>query len=112
MVFSNLSDIPREEILPGILIRHIYLKSTLVSIIEYAPDAVIPLHRHLHEQISLVLEGEVEETVGKEKKKMGVGGVVSVASNILHSSKAGKKGAKVLCAASPVTKPYKFEPEE
>jgi quercetin dioxygenase-like cupin family protein len=112
MVFSNLKDVSVEEILPGIKVRHIYFKTMLVTMIEFAPKAEIPSHRHLHEQVSLVLEGEIEAVVGKEKKKLGVGGIVSVASNVLHSSKATSKGAKVLCSSSPVTKPYKFEPEE
>ncbi|MCX7703449.1 MAG: cupin domain-containing protein [Planctomycetota bacterium] len=108
--FSHLNDVPSEEVTPGVRVRHIYLKNTLLSIIEYAPNASIPTHRHPHEQISLVLEGTVEETIGKEKKRLRKGGIASVRSDVLHSSKAGRNGAKVLCAASPVTKPYTFEP--
>jgi len=112
MPFLRLEDVPTEEVLPGVKVQFIYLKSTMFCVIEYAPGAAIPPHRHLHEQIALVIEGEIEATVGGETERVGAGGVVRAESNVIHSSKALENGAKVICASSPVMKPYKFEPEE
>lgn len=111
MPFLKLDDVPAEDVLPGIRVKFVYLKSTMFCVIEYAPNAIVPSHRHLHEQISLVLEGEIEATVAGETRRVGVGGIVRVESNVIHSSKALADGAKVVCASSPVMKPYKFEPE-
>jgi|GEM_PF-1834725 quercetin dioxygenase-like cupin family protein len=110
MVFSNLRRVPAEKMLPGVKVRHIYLKGMLVSVVEYEPNAMLVRHEDTGAQISIVLEGEVEAVVGKEKKRVKAGGIVFVPPHTPHSMRAFKEGAKVVCTSSPVTKPYVFEP--
>jgi len=110
MPFFNLDSVVAEQVAPGVKVRNIYLKSTMMSVVDYDDGAVIPPHRHLHEQISFVVEGEIEESVEGKTKVLKAGDVVAVPSNVLHSSRALKK-SRVICSSSPVMKPYKFKGE-
>ena len=111
MPFLSLDAIEAEEVVPGVRVRNVYLKSTMLSFIEYEPGAEVPEHRHLHEQIGVVLEGELEATVDGQTRKVGEGGVIAVPSNVLHSSKALTK-VRFVCCSSPVMRPYKFGPDD
>jgi len=111
MPFHSIPSLPEDEVLPGVKVRNVYLKSTMFSVIDYEPGARIPEHRHLHEQIGFVLEGEIEMTVDGASKRMAAGDIVTVGSNVLHSSKAVEK-TRVLCSCSPVMRPYNFSSEE
>jgi len=110
MHFHNLDSIVPEEVAPGIRVRNIYLKSTMLSVVDYDDGAVIPPHRHLHEQICYVVEGEIEATVEGKTEKVTPGNAFTVPSNVLHSSRALQK-SRVICSSSPVMRPYKFKPE-
>jgi len=110
MPFYDLTSVTSENVAPGIRVKNIYLKSTMMSVVDYDEGAVVPPHRHLHEQICYVVEGEIEATVEGETYRVTEGNAFAVASNLLHSSRALKK-SRVICSSSPVMKPYRFKPE-
>lgn len=110
MPFFDLEKINYEDVAPGIRVRNIYLKSTMMSVVDYEEGAVIPPHRHLHEQICYVVTGEIEATVEGTTHRVAEGDAFAVASNVLHSSRALRK-SRVVCSSSPVMKPYKFKSE-
>jgi quercetin dioxygenase-like cupin family protein len=68
---------------------------------EFEPSAVFPLHRHPHEQITLVEAGTVEFTVGDAVTTMAAGGWSVVAPDVEHGLRAGPDGARILAIIVP-----------
>ena len=54
---------------------------------ELEPGSLIPDHRHPEEVITMILEGEMEITVGKETKRVKPGDVFGVPPNTDHSGR-------------------------
>ena len=59
-------------------------KSTMV-INEIKASAKPAPHRHEHEQITYILQGACEFTIGEETVRMGKGDVVLVPPNVVHA---------------------------
>jgi len=75
------------------------------------PGSLLPEHKHLHEQISYVLEGDVEATVGTSSKTLHPGDVYSVKSNTSHSCRALGQPVRIVVASSPLLRDYIFGEE-
>jgi len=62
--------------------------------------ASLAAHAHPHEQVTYVLEGELELTIGEETVRLSPGDSVSVPSNVPHAASV-KERTVVLDAFSP-----------
>jgi quercetin dioxygenase-like cupin family protein len=56
--------------------------------VNFTPGASAPVHSHPHEQISYVVSGSFEATVGDETMKLGQGDSVYVAPSVSHGVRA------------------------
>ena len=63
MGFFSHDDLKEKQALEGITLRSVAGNSTMMTFFEFREGAVIPPHSHLHEQITYVLEGEIEFTL-------------------------------------------------
>lgn len=88
MPFTNLSDTPRRQMLPGIKARFVHGENVTVSFWDLEPGATIPPHSHPHEQITSLISGEMEMTVAGETRRLGPGCVATIAPGVEHSVKA------------------------
>ena len=91
--------------------RPFYLLSTCLAILEMKPGSYLPEHKHLHEQISYILQGEVEVTVDASSKTLHPGDLFSVRSNTSHSCRALGQPVKMIVASSPLLRDYIFGEE-
>lgn len=66
--FRQFVDIIPREIVPGFSARFIHTENNTISFLEVKAGMSLPLHSHIHEQCSFVLEGEFEMTIGEETK--------------------------------------------
>jgi len=77
MSFFSESDLQARQLLEGITLKVVSGDKTMMTIFEFELNAVIPSHKHPHEQITYVLEGELEFTVEGETRLLRKGdGVV------------------------------------
>lgn len=68
MTLFRESDLKAKQILEGITLRAVSGEKTMMTFFDFEPDAVIPSHKHHHEQITYVIEGEMEFTVERETR--------------------------------------------
>ncbi len=108
MYFYDPSERQSKELAPGILARTFWGKEMLVAVVDLAADAVLPLHSHAHEQAGIVLEGELEFTVGEQTRILMAGDVYVIPGDVEHQAKTGSGGAKVIDIFSPVREEYKY----
>ena len=107
MSFFSGSELKSRQILEGITLKAVSGEKTMMTFFEFEPDVVIPSHKHLHEQITYVVEGEMEFTVEGETKILRKGDGVVIHSNQEHSAKVLSKPAKAVDAWYPIREEYK-----
>ncbi len=81
--------------------RRIQGERLTLAVVELAPNAVVPEHRHEHEQLGMVIVGEVDFTLDGETRHLGPGGTWRILSNRPHNVNAGPDGAVVLDIFNP-----------
>lgn len=108
MYFYNVNDRDPKEIFPGANTRTFWGDNVLFSVVEIAPNSLVPLHSHPHEQAGMILEGEMEFTVGGETRVLQVGEIFIIPGGVEHSVWVGEKAAKALDVFSPVREEYKY----
>lgn len=107
MNFFRESDLKTKQVLEGITLRAVSGEKTMMTFFEFEPNAVIPSHKHPHEQITYIIEGEIEFTVEGETKILRAGGGVVIYSNQVHGAKILDKPTKAVDAWYPIRDDYK-----
>jgi quercetin dioxygenase-like cupin family protein len=85
---QQLSDIPVKNTLPGFYGRMVHGDSSSLVFWEIKQGGVSPEHHHVHEQITYIMEGQLEMIIGGEKYLMTPGSVHVIPSNVPHSAVA------------------------
>jgi quercetin dioxygenase-like cupin family protein len=78
-----------------------------LSLVEMEPGAVIPEHRHPHEQVGMLLEGEGCFTIGDEVVTVRPGMMWRIPGNVPHTITAGPEGLRALDVFHPVREDYR-----
>lgn len=73
---------------PGIDAQIFAGKNIMVMRVELAQGAIAVAHAHPHEQLSIVLQGEITFVIGEEQKTLKTGDAVVIPSDMLHSAEA------------------------
>ncbi len=97
-----------KELFPGALSRTFWGDKMLFSLLDLAAGSVVPRHSHPHEQAGIVLEGELEFTIGDETHLVKAGEIFFIPGGVEHSVKVGAQPAKALDVFSPVREEYKW----
>lgn len=85
MRFVRLASLPAKEIFDGRIRGHyVHGKRTTVGEVVLAAHTVLPMHSHPHEQVTYVIEGRFEFTVGDETTVLAPGMVATIPGGVLH----------------------------
>lgn len=68
MNFFDVKELPKKEIKRGIWLRSVFLENVMLTYFKLEPNIEFPLHKHPHEQITFIIEGEMEFRLGDETK--------------------------------------------
>jgi quercetin dioxygenase-like cupin family protein len=103
---SNLTDIATVPVLDvwgdSVRARRIEGERVTLAVLELAPDAVVPGHRHENEQVGMVITGSVTFTIGDETRELGPGGTWRIPSDTPHQVVTGPDGAIVIDVFAPI----------
>ena len=103
---ANLNDLATFPLLEvwgeNVRARRVQGETITLAVVELAPNAVVPEHRHVAEQLGMVLEGEAHLALDGETRTLGPGGTWRILSNLPHDTQAGPQGAIVIDVFSPV----------
>ena len=78
----------RKTLIAGYQARFIHSATMTFMLVDAAAGAPVPEHHHPHEQVTHLLDGEFELTVGGILHKMKPGDVAVIPSNTPHSALA------------------------
>ena len=105
--FIDPSKIERRELAPGVTLRTMWGDKVMMSVVEVAPKAVVPMHTHPHEQSGLVLQGEFEFTIGGETRMMRQGEAYMIPGGVEHGLTGSDGWSMALDIFSPPREEYK-----
>ena len=109
MPHITLEDRTATNLLPGIDLRTFWGENMMLSVADLEPGALLPPHRHPHEQGGVILEGELTLTIDGDIRVLRPGDIYIVEGGVEHSAQAGSDGCRALDIFSPVRDEYKFE---
>ncbi len=105
---QHLDTIKGKEIVPGYFGRFVHGDHITLSIVDIKKGSPLPEHQHPHEQVTFILEGELEMVIGGEKMVLTAGSIHVIPGNVPHSAVA-LTDCRVLDAFNPVREDYRVE---
>lgn len=106
VIFRDFNHINAKEIAPGYLSRFIHTATNTINFIDVKAGSTVPLHQHVHEQLSFVLEGKFELTVDGVAKILEPGLFAVIPPNTIHGG-TSITDCKLIDLFSPVREDYK-----
>ena len=96
------------ELVPGARTRTFWGEQMLFSLVEVDANSEVPLHTHPHEQGGIIIEGELEMSIGGEVRLLKPGDMYMIPGNVEHYAKAYDVKAVALDIFSPVREEFKY----
>lgn len=84
-IFNNL---PEFEVIKGFRGRFIHTQYSTLACWHIDAGSILPEHHHINEQTTWILEGQLEMTIGGQKRVLGPGGSGVIPPNVPHSAVA------------------------
>jgi quercetin dioxygenase-like cupin family protein len=110
--FADLVTLAPQDIWNGVSVRAVQGERITLGVVELAPNAVVPEHRHENEQLGIVLSGSLTFRVGDESRELGPGGTWLIPANVPHEVVTGPDGAAVIDVFAPPRHDWsQFEPQ-
>jgi quercetin dioxygenase-like cupin family protein len=106
----RVKELPAQEVLRGVKLRSVNMDNLTMTFVDYAPGSGVPAHRHRHEQITYVLEGQLELTIDGERQIVNAGEGVRIGPNIEHSSRPVDGSASAVDAWTPLLRKFGSAP--
>jgi quercetin dioxygenase-like cupin family protein len=103
---QHISQVLPKELAPGVSGKYIHGDSTTFGYVDLKKGSIVKLHHHVHEQITYILEGELEMEIGAEKMVLKRGNFYVIPSNTPHSATA-LTDCIAIDVFSPVREDYK-----
>ena len=103
---DNILDITAKVLAEGIEGRYVHGENLSFGLVHLEKGSAVKLHHHPHEQITYLLDGEMEMEIGGKKVLLTKGKYFVIASNVPHSAFALTE-CSVIDVFSPVREEYK-----
>lgn len=105
--FLSRPDCSQHEIFPGVNIFTAAGDRLMLSVVELEPHSEVKPHAHPHEQMGLLLEGELTFTIGGETQVLKPGQMWRIPGGVVHGCVAGAQPAKAIDVFHPVREDYR-----
>ncbi|HWB32113.1 MAG TPA: cupin domain-containing protein [Acidobacteriaceae bacterium] len=84
----NWDNVPREELTPLITRQVIHTPSLTMLRIHFRKGAVLPMHHHVHDQLTTVLSGRLRLESEGNTVELGPGELARMGSDVPHAVEA------------------------
>lgn len=88
MSITELNDVPWQEIIEGFKAKFVHTENNTFAFWKVKESAVLPAHKHIQEQVSMVTKGEFELTIDGRTQLLKPNMVVIIPPNSMHLGKA------------------------
>ena len=107
---SQVVDLARStahELAPGVTMRPLFGDGAMLNLIEFEPRATVREHSHPHEQLGLVLDGELVLAIDGVEHRLGPGAAYQVPGDTPHAAWTEGRPCRVLDVFQPVREDYR-----
>lgn len=105
--YMTRGECSKHTIFPGVNIFTMAGEKMMLSRVEFEPHAVVQAHSHPHEQMGMLVSGELTFTIGGETRTLQPGEMWNIPGGVVHSAVAGKDPVVALDFFSPVRDDYR-----
>ena len=105
-IFTSVKALPGKEIARGVTIKPLAGDHVMLNYVEFTPHAEVPTHSHPHEQLGLLIEGELDLRIGDQERSLRPGDTYVIPSGVPHGARSGKSRALVLDVFYPLREDY------
>ncbi len=99
--FDHLNEIAPNVIWDGVIGRSLHGAEATLAAIELEPDADVPEHAHVNEQIGILIGGGLTFRIGDEQRELRPGATWVIPAHTPHSVTAGPEGATLIEVFAP-----------
>ena len=103
---NNIKNIPPRELVAGFTGHYVHGKDLTLGYVEIKAGNKLPGHHHVHEQITFIIEGQLDMTIGGKSCSLTSGMYAVIPSDVPHSAIA-KTDCKAIDVFNPVREDYK-----
>lgn len=103
---EKIKNIAPKELAPGITGHYAHGEKATFGYVELKKGSIVPTHHHIHEQITYILDGQLDMVIGGVDCSMTAGMYHVIPSNLPHSAVA-ITDVKVIDVFGPVREDYK-----
>lgn len=101
-----IKDILPKELAQGLTGYYAHGEQMTMGLVEIEKGSILPEHKHVQEQITYIIEGQLDMTIDEKLYSLTKGMYFVIPSNTLHSAIA-ITDCKVIDAFNPVREDYK-----
>jgi quercetin dioxygenase-like cupin family protein len=95
------------ELVPGVRMKPLFGTGAMLNLLEFDAGARVDRHDHPHEQLGLVLEGELVLEIGGEPHRLRPGDAYCIPGGVLHAAWTEGAPCRVLDVFQPVREDYR-----
>ena len=107
MSFAVLASLPARQLFGGTIRGHYaHIDQMTIGEVELDADTVVPMHDHPHEQVTYVIAGLFEFTIGDETRLLEPGAVALIPGGVTHGGRT-LTACRVVDVFSPVREDYR-----
>lgn len=103
---QQLKDNPGKELAPGLTGYYAHGNTMTLGLVEIKKGSDLSQHKHPHEQITYILEGELDMIIGGKEVPLRAGMYYVIPSNVMHGAVA-RTDCKVIDVFNPVREDYR-----
>jgi unsaturated pyranuronate lyase len=103
---QSIKNIPPRTVVEGITGHYAHGAKLTFGYVEIKAGSRLPEHQHPHEQITFVIDGQLDMIIGGKPYSLTAGMYYVIASNVPHSAFAATE-CKIIDAFSPVREDYR-----
>ena len=103
---NQIKNIKPKQLTEGIQGYYAHGEKHTMGLVELKKGSIVPLHSHPHEQITFILEGQLDMNIGGKDYSLTEGAYHIIHSNVPHSAVA-VTDCKLIDTFSPVREEYK-----
>jgi len=104
---DHIKNIKPKNLAEGIHGYYAHGEKHTIGLVELEKGSIVPMHSHVHEQITFILEGQLDMVIGGQSYSLTAGTYHIIHSNVPHSAIA-VTDSKVIDTFSPVREDYKI----
>jgi quercetin dioxygenase-like cupin family protein len=103
---NNIKDIKPRELVPGITGYYAHGQNLTLGYVEIEAGSDLPQHQHPHEQITYIIEGQLDMMIGGKPCSLTAGMHYVIPSNVPHGAVA-VTNCKVIDVFNPTRDDYR-----